>query len=331
VGPYLPLGTNINVKIVVLGTNGGQSVRAGTVSTTNMSLSWPYEETTVNHWTTTSTGLQLSWTATGSVDKTTYIKINDSSEPIAVPMGTGTEGRYRLDYAALGLYHGAHKVEMWVSAMVGGKPVSTPSIFKNIIVARENDYSTIISCGLFNTTLTQYNTVKIPIIIYDADNTTGNAILTFIENGVIRSTKEDIENGKVYEWPYTPTESGTIILTIQSGGQEKTITVIVEALDIPLNEKGDYAFKFKATEFAGNQDVERWSSNGVNISFNNFDWINGGLQTEEDGSGNTRQYVCVKAGSTMTINYDAFETSARKNGKCLKVIFKATKCKDYDA
>jgi hypothetical protein len=32
----------------------------------------------------------------------------------------------------------------------------------------------------------------------------------------------------------------------------------------------------------------------------------------------------------MTINYNAFKIDARY-GKCLKVIFKATKCKDYDA
>lgn len=330
VGPYLPNATNINVKIVVNGSNGGQSVRAGSVSTTNMSLTWDYDITEINHWTSTSTGLDLSWVATGSIEKIANIRINDG-EIIEVPMGTGTEGRYRIDYAAQGLYHGAHKVEMWVSATIGAETVKTPSICKNIMVARENDYSTIISCNFFETNITQYNTIKIPIVIYDADNTGGNAVLTYIENGAIKSSRENVENQVIYEWPYTPMQSGTIVLTVQSGGQEETLTLNVESLDIPLNEKGDYAFKFKATEFAGNQDIQAWKSNNVGIEFNNFDWINGGLKTEDDGNGNTRQYVCVKAGSTMSIDYDVFKESARKNGKCLKVIFKATKCKDYDA
>ena len=33
----------------------------------------------------------------------------------------------------------------------------------------------------------------------------------------------------------------------------------------------------------------------------------------------------------MTINYNIFKTDAKIDGKCFKVIFKATKCKDYDA
>lgn len=50
VGPYLMLGENISVKISVNGVNGGSITRAGTVSTTNMALTWDYDETDVNVW-----------------------------------------------------------------------------------------------------------------------------------------------------------------------------------------------------------------------------------------------------------------------------------------
>jgi hypothetical protein len=49
-----------------------------------------------------------------------------------------------------------------------------------------------------------------------------------------------------------------------------------------------------------------------------------------DEEGNSRQFLCIKAGSKMTINYPLFHTNAKNAGKCLKVIFKATNCKDYD-
>jgi hypothetical protein len=41
--------------------------------------------------------------------------------------------------------------------------------------------------------------------------------------------------------------------------------------------------------------------------------------------------VCIKAGSSMTINYPLFGNNAMTRGKTLKVIFKAANCRDYDA
>ena len=110
------------------------------------------------------------------------------------------------------------------------------------------------------------------------------------------------------------------------------LQIDVESLGIKIEEEPGYAFKFKASEFADNSTIKNWSSKGVTIDFSpKFDWVNGGLKTEIDENKNARQYVCVKAGSTMTINYNVFGTDARGTGKCFKVIFKAAKCKDYDA
>jgi hypothetical protein len=64
---------------------------------------------------------------------------------------------------------------MYVTATLGGYTVATESIIKNIIIAKENSTSTIISFGLFEKDLVQYNTIQIPIIIYDPKNSAGNA------------------------------------------------------------------------------------------------------------------------------------------------------------
>ena len=41
-----------------------------------------------------------------------------------------------------------------------------------------------------------------------------------------------------------------------------------------------------------------------------FDWDNGGLQSEKDENGNIMKYICIKNGDKLTINYELFGTSA---------------------
>jgi hypothetical protein len=122
-------------------------------------------------------------------------------------------------------------------------------------------------------------------------------------------------------WSYTPLLSGTRLLTVQCGVSEVSFTVEVEALGISTEEVSDYTYKFKASDFASNAAVQSWNSNGITATFSDeFDWINGGLKSEKDESGNNRQYVCIKAGSQMIINHKLFANNA-KRGKNLKVIF----------
>jgi hypothetical protein len=336
VGPYLTLGENINVKISVNGVNGGVITRAGTVSTTNMALTWDYDETVVNSWDETVTSMNLKWTVGGNLEKITHIIINDDYEnEITITSSSTSTQNYELKFAERNLWHGAHKIEMYATADIGGGTVSTPSIRKNIIIAKSNNNTPIISCGFFDTDITQYNTAQIPIIVYNPDSLKNT--VTLIENSEIRDTWTDVENCKVYYWSYTPTVEGTTILTIQSGRAEKSLTLLVNAINIDINEISNYGFRFKASEFSSNTNVIAWNSNGYSAQFtstggdvNKFDWHNGGLKTEQDENKNSRQFLCIKAGSKMTINYPLFYRNAHTNGKCLKVIFKATRCKDYD-
>lgn len=307
----LPLGKTWRVKVV------------------EMNLTWNYDESKINK---SNEQIPISWKVSGQdLEKTTRVIIDDAH---TVELSTSLSGdiqNAKIDPSKYFLTHGVHKFEMYAVTDLDGKEARTDSVFKNIILAEEGNTIPIISVGLFKDSLTQYNTINIPVILYKADNELGNAEIILKENGETRDTWTDVKNGVVNTWSYTPTKPGINTLSVQCGSVEAPIVIDVIKLDIDNEEVADYAFKFKASDFSSNNAIQSWEENGTTITFSEkFDWINGGLKTEKDEFGGARQYLAIKAGSTATINYPLFERSA-KNGKTIKIIFKSANCRDYDA
>ena len=332
-GSYLSLGVNKIRVYVSMDVGGADYVTQSMpweITTTQINLVWDYNESEVNNL---NNDLTLSVEVSGyQIEKKVYAVIDNYIEIPAINFTATSAQPYTFNPKSYGLNHGAHKLELRATAIVNEKEISIPSITKNIILEEPTSNVPIISCSFFDETVVQYNTVKIPIIFYQKSNTAGNLTAELKENGTTVDNWSNIVNGEVRDWNYTPVETTTRNLTISCGGIEKTLILEVEALDIDNEEVGGYAFRFKASDFASNTAVQGWNSNGVTATFSdNFDWINGGIKDEKDENGNTRQYLCVRAGSTMTINYELFSRNAPYAGKAFKFIFKATGCRDYDA
>lgn len=209
------------------------------------------------------------------------------------------------------------------------KEIRSESVFHDMIFAESGNTAPIIASSVSSNTITQYNTMRIPIVIYHPGKLTTDATLAV--DGVNVAEWNDVDR-TVHYWNYTPSDFGTKVLTITCGATVKTITLTVNKLEIDNEEISGYAFRLKASDIATNEALRAWTSNGVDISFSdNFDWNNGGIQTETDENGNIRQFICVKAGTTATINYELFGNDPRTTGKNFKVIFKPVNSRDYDA
>ena len=337
VSPYLILGKNtvrVSASMDIGGASNVTVSKSWTLTTTELKAVWEYDETTVN---STEQNFVIEWVATGlGLSKTTHIIIDGEIHLKTNPTSTTSTQQYIIETSKMAEYnltHGSHTFEMYITAEVDGTELPpTKSVYKNIMFAQPGNTLPIINVGAPTEKLTQYNTIQIPVTIYVLNNVAGTATVVLKENSVIKDTWTNIKNQETRYWAYTPTTSGMLPLAVQCGQTEKTFTVEIEAVDIDVNEVDGYAFRFKANEFASNTAVQNWTDGTASVSFSpKFDWINGGLDSERDEAGGTRQFVKVKAGSQMTINYPLMASNATAKGKTLKVVFKATNCRDYDA
>lgn len=333
IGEYLELGTNI-VEIKTMVNTGGsdfEKTKRWTVNVVDVSLNWEYDETYINLITNP---LTLSWAVTGNVSKTTHIVIDDFYTIDTDKTELSTTQSLTIQPEELiekGLTHGAHKIEMYVTAEVGSSIITIPSIVKYFIFVDLNSTQPIISCNFIKNTLIQYNTIQIPIIIYNPKSENGSKVY-LRENSVEKDVWENVPNCTIQYWSYTPITAEEKTLIIICNEVERRLTFNVEPLNINNKELLGYAFKLKASDFSSNIALQNWENNGINATFSeNFDWINGGLKNEVDENGENRQFICIKAGTSMTINYEMFGQFQRSAGKSIKIIFKATRCRDYDA
>lgn len=225
--------------------------------------------------------------------------------------------------------HGSHTATMWLTAVVNGEEYETDKITHTLTFVDESNSAIILTVPFDKQEVTQYETLQIPFLVYNPKEATTE--VTFKVNG--GPLPSEFYDNTLHYWPYTPTMPGSLVLEISAGmSASKTLEMIVNELELDANEVTGYNYALKAKDLSSNSELKSWESNGVTLTFsNNFDWDNGGLKTETLSDGTIQKYICVRQGTTMTINHKHFGTAPTKDGSDFKICFKATNCYSYDA
>ena len=333
VDEYLdPTQSSTKITLVVSMNTGGSAntivSKTWYVKAVSLSLDWKFEYNYDNYIKTDT--FELSFTPSGGVACTAHFVFDNNYNPgvtyFTKDIKANETGRLTFSDPIPALSYGSHVCEMYLTAMVNDEEYRTDSIFNNITFIY-NGAGTILTVPYYNKAATQYDTLKIPFMVYSPAAET--CAVSFYVND--RRVGGDTYGKSLQYWPYTLADSGTIKLSIKTDNEEAqhNIELTVNKMELDVQETLNYDFSLKAKDFSSNDELREWNSNGKTLSFSeNFDWENGGLKFEEKSDGSIEKYICVRQGTRMYINFDPFKVNGDKN---IKFCFKTANCYDYAA
>ena len=261
--------------------------------------------------------ISIGYTPYGAIEKVIHF-ILDGKELESVT--TSTSG-IPMSYVISPQTHGSHLLEMYMTATINNIPIESNHVYKDILVREDGNTTPIIGCATQNINATQYNTVNIKYTVLDPNTETPRVTLSIGDKVISEETLTEKDAYGYYTYSYKANEAGTFVLTISCGEAEpKKITLKVEELNINVSPvTAGLEFDFNPVGYSNGSADRLWSYNDVAMTVSeNFDWVNGGYQIDENGD----QYFCVKAGTNAVINYNLFADDPKKTGKEFKVIFR---------
>ena len=319
---FVSVGTH-KFTLTVTDEGGSVSVKTWTVQMVDIRI-----ETTFNDQVKYAANETVNFTYTpyGAIAKTIHFKL-DGVE--LEPVNTTISGLLQ-SYTLPSQTHGAHLLEVWVTAIVNNVEIEPEHIYKDVIWFDETSDVPVIGCiyrydHYGKVAARQYNATDMTYVVYDPNEV--NATVTRYVDGESIGT-QTLEKS-VDVWSYKTADVGEKVLKIECGTTYVEIKLDVAELGITIEPvTAGLAFDFNPTGRSNNDKDRIWSdaNTGVTMSVSdNFDWVNGGYQRDDNGD----QYFCVKSGTTATINYNLFgsDYDPKSLGKEFKLVFKTTNVK----
>ena len=267
----------------------------------------------------------FNYTPYGAIQKDVHF-ILDGEELGTVKISTsGIPTSYTVPAQA----HGSHLLEVYMTATINNTLIESNHVYKDILWQDGASNISIIGCATQTIDVIQYNTVNIKYTVLDPNTETPKVTWSVGDKVVSEETLTEKDAYGYYTFSYKANEAGTFVLTISCGEAEpKKITIKVEELNINVSPvTAGLEFDFNPVGYSNSSADRLWSYNDVTMTVSdNFDWINGGYQIDENGD----QYFCVKAGTNAVINYNLFADDPKKTGKEFKVIFRTKNIRKRD-
>ena len=272
-----------------------------------------------------SGNVSFNYTAYGAIEKIIHFVLDGTEIGTVTTSTSGIPASYVISEQT----HGSHLLDAYITTTINNTLIESNHVYKDILWVDSTSSIPVIGCATPTIDVVQYNTVNIKYTVIDP-NTETPEVTWYLGDEIasVETLTEKDEYG-YYTYSYKANESGTFVFKITCGEAEpKVITLNVEELDIDVEPvTAGLEFDFNPVGYSNSSSDRLWSYNDVTMTVSdNFDWVNGGYQIDENGD----QYFCVKAGTNAVINYNLFADDPKKNGKEFKAIFRTKNIRKRD-
>ena len=322
---YVTIGDN-KVVLTITHATGAIATKAWTVKVVDVRLASNFDDTIVNN---ANQPVNFTFTPYGGVNKTVHFLL-DGGE-IATKVSSAAAAGLSDSYMIPAQEHGTHLFEVYMTAEINDKTIESNHIVKDVIWYDGSSDVPVISCTQQTFTARQYEATNINYTVYDPSTETPNVSLkaTYVdENGetVEEYSSNLVMSSNTATWQYKTDIVGEHILTITCGETVKTLVATITELGISVSPiTAGLVFDFNPVGYSNNDEDRLWSSGDISMTVSdNFDWVNGGYQIDENGD----QCFCIKAGTSAEINYELFGDDAKLKGKQFKLIFRTENVSD---
>ena len=322
---YMVVGDN-KVVLTITHSTGAIATKAWTVKVVDVRLESNFDDTRTN---VAGQPVNFTFTPYGSVDKTVHFLID--GEEVGTKISSSAAAGLSDSYSIPAKEHGTHLFEIYMTAVINGNTVESNHIVKDIIWYDETSTVPVIATSQQEFTARQYEATNITYTVYDPSTETPSVSLKSTYVGENGETVEEYSSNLVLDsntqvWQYKTDVIGEHILTITCGDTVKTLKATIVELGINVSPiTAGLAFDFNPVGYSNNDENRLWDNGSVEMTVSdNFDWVNGGYQLDENGD----QCFCIKSGTSADISYELFGDDAKTNGKQFKLIFKTENVAD---
>lgn len=311
---YMLLGNN---TILVEATNSYGTTRklTFTVETVNISISSTFDDSQVFVG-----AISYKYTPVGNVEKVVHFRI-DGKE---VETYTTTVTNRQLTQVLPAQLHGAHKLEVYMTAELSGAVVESNHLYYTLVCIEGGSSAPVVAISYNETEADQYSTIIVPYVVYDPASSI--AKVTLAVNGVTVST---LQVGRTRQsWNYRVNKQGEQVLSITCGATTAmhTLQVNKSAIDVEA-ETADLEL-YLTSMGRSNAETNRneWKFGEVSAAMNGFNWATNGWVADDSGNIALR----VQGDARVEIPLKVFAQDIRQNGKTIEFEFSTSNVVDYD-
>lgn len=315
IGSCVSDGINI-VKLTCMDQYGNSRNLSYTVEMVSMQLSSTFDDTVPY-----SSDINYTYTPIINAVKIVHFILDGSEIGTAEVTTSGRQETYVIPKQL----HGSHSLEVYFTVHINDEDVPSNHLYYDLICVDDGGTTPIISCSYNNDTITQFETIVVPYVVYSPTSLTSNITLS-VNGNIVNQLEVDRTEQR---WSFRADEHGELTLTISCGIITKTLSFNVEQSEVNVqattNDLELYLSSYGRSNNEANPGV--WAYKDISASFSNFNFVSDGWQLDDDGVTVLR----VSGDGRLEIPAKIFANDFRSTGKTIEIEFSATEVLDYEA